>query len=331
MMLGQVFNNITYNRRLSVLNALMKEDKSCKQVLKEKASIFSESHKELFGQNFREDWSSNLKTKQKYQEILLKETKSTPTTFSKNRLPFRGGPPASSYGRGGGGHAPQAFFVRTMPQTQRQHGKSNKITLPQHSRTSGCRQVKSSSFGQKPFPCQRETGSSGRKTKILFRKLRKINSRCEYFVIVQGFKIPFSKTPFQFGTPQLARVNQEERLQINSEIKEMLRKGAIQQVKSEPGEFLSNLFLVNKKAGGHRPVINIKFLNSLIPYQHFKMEGMHFIKDLLQEHDFLIKIDLKGAYFGILLDESSRKYIRLQWEGNLSEFFCLCFGLGPAH
>ena len=59
MMLGQVFNNITYNRRLSVLNALMKEHKS-KQMLKEKASIFSESHKELFGQNFREDWCTNL-------------------------------------------------------------------------------------------------------------------------------------------------------------------------------------------------------------------------------------------------------------------------------
>ena len=43
MMLGQVFNNITYNRRLSVLNAMMKEHKS-KQMLKEKASIVSESH-----------------------------------------------------------------------------------------------------------------------------------------------------------------------------------------------------------------------------------------------------------------------------------------------
>ena len=75
----------------------------------------------------------------------------------------------------------------------------------------------------------------------------------------------------------------------------MLREGAIQQVKSEPGEFLSNLFLVNKKDEGHRPIINLKFLNSFIPYQHFKMEGMHLIKDLLQEHDFLIKIDLKDA------------------------------------
>ena len=47
-MLGQVFNNVTYKRRLPVLNALMKEHKS-KQMLKEKAGIFSESHKELFG------------------------------------------------------------------------------------------------------------------------------------------------------------------------------------------------------------------------------------------------------------------------------------------
>ena len=148
--------------------------------------------------------------------------------------------------------------------------------------------------------------------------------------IVQGFKISFSQTPFQFGPPQLARVNQEERLQKNSEIKEMLRKGVIQQVKSEPGEFLSNLFLVNKKDGSHRPVINLKFLNIFIPYQHFKMDMMHLIKDFLQEQGFLIKTDLKYAYFGIPLDKSSRKYIRFQWEGNLYKSLWLCFGLGPA-
>ena len=136
---GQVFNNITYNRRLSVLNVLMKEHKS-KQMLKEKASIFSESHKELFGQNFTEDWCTNLKTKQKYQEVLRKETKSIQTRIgSRNRPPFRGGPAESSYERRGGRHAPQTLFVRTMKQTRRQNGKKNKITLPQHSTNSGCR------------------------------------------------------------------------------------------------------------------------------------------------------------------------------------------------
>ena len=56
---------------------------------------------------------------------------------------------------------------------------------------------------------------------------------------------------------------------------------------------------------------------------------MHLIEDLLQEHDFLIKIDLKDAYFGI--DKSSRKYISFQYEGNVYEFFCLPGpNLGPA-
>ena len=133
MMLGQVFNNITYNRRLSVLNVLMKEHKS-KQMLKEKASIFSESHKELFGQNFREDWWTNLKTKHKYQEVLRKEIKSIQTGIgSRNRPPFRGGPAASSYERRDRRRAPQVLFVRTIQQTRRQNGKKNKITLPQHS------------------------------------------------------------------------------------------------------------------------------------------------------------------------------------------------------
>ena len=41
-MLGQEVNNITYNRRLSVLNTLMKEHK-WKQMSKGKATIFSDS------------------------------------------------------------------------------------------------------------------------------------------------------------------------------------------------------------------------------------------------------------------------------------------------
>ena len=49
----------------------MKEHKS-KTMIKEKTGIFSESHKELFGQNFREDWCTKLKTKQKRQEVLRK-------------------------------------------------------------------------------------------------------------------------------------------------------------------------------------------------------------------------------------------------------------------
>ena len=49
--------------------------------------------------------------------------------------------------------------------------------------------------------------------------------------------------------------------------------------------FYTTLFLVPKKGGGSRPVINLKHLNEFIPFHHFKMEGMHTLKDVLRQND----------------------------------------------
>ena len=112
---------------------------------------------------------------------------------------------------------------------------------------------------------------------------------------------------------------------------EMLDKGAIKKVEHQfPDQFLSNILLVKKKDGGNRPCINLKALNKFIPYKHFKMEGLHCLKYLLEENDFLCKIDLKDAYFSVPLFMSSRKFVRFAWSGNFYEFLYLCFGLGPA-
>ena len=88
-----------------------------------------------------------------------------------------------------------------------------------------------------------KTGQAPLKGRLKFysENWEKIIQDVNILSIVQGFKILFSQIPFQYGSPQLARVNQEERL-INSKVEKMLRKGAIQHVKSERGQFLSNLF-----------------------------------------------------------------------------------------
>ena len=52
----------------------------------------------------------------------------------------------------------------------------------------------------------------------------------------------------------------------------------------------SNLFLVPKKDGGQCPVINLKVLNNFVSKKHFKMEGIHTLKDLLKRGDWLAKI-----------------------------------------
>ena len=110
----------------------------------------------------------------------------------------------------------------------------------------------------------------------------------------------------------------------------MLEKGAIREAIHCKDQFVSHLFLVSKKDGGQRPVINLKELNTFLPYKHFKMEGLHLLKEILERGDYLCKLDLRDAYFCVPLNKQSRKYVRLEWEGSLYEFFCLCFGLGLA-
>ena len=63
--------------------------------------------------------------------------------------------------------------------------------------------------------------------------------------------------------------------------------------------FVSNLFLFPKKGSGQIPVINLKLLNQFVKYEHFEMENIHMLRDLLKKTTIWSKIDLKGAYFTV--------------------------------
>ena len=80
----------------------------------------------------------------------------------------------------------------------------------------------------------------------------------------------------------------------------MLGKGSISIVCHSKEKFLSSMFLISKKGGGNRSVINLKDLNWFIPYEHFKMEGLYCLKYVLQKGDYISKI-----YFKDILQRSS--------------------------
>ena len=120
--------------------------------------------------------------------------------------------------------------------------------------------------------------------------------------VVSGYLIEFSSTPIQSHPPPLIHTSLEHQTKIDQEVQELLTKDAVHYVQSShsqvPG-FVSTLFIVPKKGGGLRPVINLKPLNYFIPYEHFKMESIVMLKDLLTKGDFMVKIDLKDAYLTI--------------------------------
>ena len=60
------------------------------------------------------------------------------------------------------------------------------------------------------------------------------------------------------------------------------------------------------------------------------MEGIHLVKDMLQKGDWMVKLDLKDAYFAVPIHPDHRRYLQVQWKGTRYQFNCLPFGLSSA-
>ena len=149
---------------------------------------------------------------------------------------------------------------------------------------------------------------------------------------IQGYLIDFSSIPHQPVIPHCPQYSAEQTRLISEEVIELLQKGAIEEVVpvEQTGFYYSNLFLVPKKDGGQRPVINLKALNNFVNKEHFKMEGIHTMKDLLRKGDWMAKIDLKDAFFSIPIHHNHKKSLRFMFQGKTYQFNCLPFGLSSA-
>ena len=95
-------------------------------------------------------------------------------------------------------------------------------------------------------------------------------------------------------------------------------------------EFISTVFLVPKKTGDFRPVINLKPLNQFVKKIHFKMENIRMALNCISPGDFMVSIDIKDAYFSVPIFQPLLKYLRFLWNFKRYEFTCLLFGYSLA-
>ena len=149
---------------------------------------------------------------------------------------------------------------------------------------------------------------------------------------VQGFHIPFREEPRQMRLPQPYHYSKEQMKLLREEVVSLLGKGAVEVVDPtlSAGGFYSTLFLVPKTEGRMRPVINLKALNFWVQPQHFKMEGIHTLREIVAEGEWLAKLDLKDAYFTVPIVREHQKYLRFAVDEIRYQFTCLPFGLSCA-
>ena len=103
-----------------------------------------------------------------------------------------------------------------------------------------------------------------------------------------GYKIGFHTVPHQVTWPRtFMSVAQQESVQV--EVDKMILQGAIHPVTSNTeGGFVSSIFLVDKKDGGHRPVINLE-TEFLCGFPTFQNGGNPHVKGPSKKGDFIFQ------------------------------------------
>ena len=147
---------------------------------------------------------------------------------------------------------------------------------------------------------------------------------------IQGYRLAFAHQAVQHHPPRQRSLTPTEASALTQEISNMLEKGAIYPVSPDSPRFLSEMFVVPKKGGNWRPVINLRPLNAFLLYEHFKMEGIHLLRNLLHQGDLMAKVDLKDAYFSVAMDSEAQKFLGFQWKDKTYQFRSLPFGLASA-
>ncbi len=144
-----------------------------------------------------------------------------------------------------------------------------------------------------------------------------------------GYAIQFARRPPKFNAVLETSVAVRNAPVLREEIAVLLAKDAIEPV--PPAEmrqgFYSPYFIVPKKGGGLRPILDLRVLNRALHKLPFKMLTHRRMIKCIQPQDWFAAIDLKGAYFHVSILPRHRPFLRFAFEGRAWQYRVLPFGL----
>ena len=147
-------------------------------------------------------------------------------------------------------------------------------------------------------------------------------------VVRKGYKIPFVNKPFL--SPTSIFHQQTESLALVKEVNKLLHKGSVEKIEPEGPGFYSRIFLVPKKNGKLRLIIDLSRLNTFLDIQSFRIETANKVRQTIQPNDWAFSLDLTDAYLPVPIHWQSRKFLRFCLKGRAYQFKALPFGLGTS-
>lgn len=150
-------------------------------------------------------------------------------------------------------------------------------------------------------------------------------------MVKNGYSIEFEAAPLFSNTYVQSSFSDKDKSIISKEIDKLLKMQVLRVAGFHEKQFLSNVFIVPKRDGTYRLILNLRQLNEFVEKHHFKMETLKTALTLVKPNVFFGSIDLKHAYYSVPIAEEFRHYLRFKWKGVVYEYSCLPNGLstGP--
>ena len=137
----------------------------------------------------------------------------------------------------------------------------------------------------------------------------------DWFVLetIQGYKIDLESTPFQVENPFPHKTNSSDLAELRIAVDKLLYTKAIEECKPVVGQYVSTCFLRPKQDGTSRFILNLKRFNQFVKKVHFKIEDLRLALNLLDENDYMARLDIKDAYLLVPMDQGCKKYLRFEF------------------
>ena len=147
---------------------------------------------------------------------------------------------------------------------------------------------------------------------------------------VAGTLLEFDAVPVQMSRPRPLPFAKYEVDIIDNIVDSFLDLGMIERTINTNDDFVSNVFIRNKKNGSHRLILNLIKLNMFIEYHHFKMDTIETVINLMRPNCFMGSIDLANAYFSIPVAIEHRRFLKFEWNHQMYQFRVIPNGLSSA-
>ncbi|XP_039882163.1 uncharacterized protein LOC120730097 [Simochromis diagramma] len=150
--------------------------------------------------------------------------------------------------------------------------------------------------------------------------------------VAMGYRLQFWVKPPSFQGVVNTTVNAEAAMILREEIKALLQKRAIRAVPASETDkgWYSCYFVVPKRGGGLRPILDLRVLNTYLRTYRFKMLTLRQLLNAVGPGDWFATIDLTDAYFHVAIHPKHRQFLRFAFEGIAYEYLVLPFGLSLA-